>query len=73
MSNNTKKSGDKWSFFLNNRRKSRVFIFLTLLAAMGIKVEAVITDHYLSFVGYVGSHSRYELKIVYAFFVRPVF
>ena len=30
------------------------------LASVGIRVEAVITDHHLSLVRDVGSHSRYE-------------
>ncbi|MCK4646037.1 MAG: hypothetical protein KAU46_07280 [Candidatus Aminicenantes bacterium] len=35
--------GEKCSYFLNDRRMSRVFTFLAFFATMGIRVEAVIT------------------------------
>lgn len=34
---------------------------------MGIKVEAVITDHNLSFIGNVGCHPGNEFQIIHAF------
>ena len=35
------------------------------LAPMSIGVKAIITDHDLTFIGDVGSHSSYELQIVH--------
>jgi hypothetical protein len=43
------------------------------LAPMSIRVKAIITDHDLTFIGDVGSHSSYELQIVHPFFFGSPF